>query len=129
LFKDYYAAFIQPRLIAANGSLPDWDNLSGKSASAGRESSDECRSHCEQTGSCVQWAWRPDSCKIGSVVHLGWALGNRPALGSAEDRIEKVSGEALEGAVSGWIMVRVEGLKDAMGGCDLDKMWVTKNDD
>lgn len=62
-------------------------------------------------------------------MHLGWALGNRPALGSAEDRIEKVSGEALEGAVSGWIMVRVEGLKDAMGGCDLDKMWVTKNDD
>lgn len=75
LFKDYYAAFIQPRLISANGSLPDWDNLSGKSASAGRESSDECRSHCEQTGSCVQWAWRPDSCKIGSCCASGLGAG------------------------------------------------------
>jgi hypothetical protein len=77
----------------------------------------------------VQWAWRPDSCKVGNVVHLGWALNNRPALGSAEDRIEKVSGDALKGAVSGWVMERVEALKEGRGECDLDKMWVTKNED
>jgi hypothetical protein len=129
LFKDYYAAFIQPRLIAANGSLPDWDNLSGESVSSAKHDSIACRSHCEQTESCVQWAWRPDSCKMGSVVHLGWALSNRPALGSAEDRIEKVSGDALQGAVSGWIMERVEAHKEGMGECDLDKMRVTKNED
>ena len=66
---------------------------------------------------------------MGSVVHLGWALSNRPGLGSAEDRIEKVSGEALKGAVSGWMMERVEALKESMGACDPDKMWVTKNED
>lgn len=129
LFKDYYAAFIQPRLIAANGTLADWDNLSGEPASASKRDSVACQSHCEQTESCVQWAWRPDSCKVSSVVHLGWALSNRPALGSAEDRIEKVSGDALKGAVSGWILERVEALKEGMGECDLEKAWITKNED
>lgn len=62
-------------------------------------------------------------------MHLGWALSNRPALGSAEDRIEKVSGEALKGAVSGWIMERVEALKKGMGECDADRLWVARNDD
>lgn len=129
LFRDYYTAFIQPRLIAANGSLPDWDNLSGETISSAKEDSAACRSHCEESDSCVQWAWRPDSCKVGSVVHLGWALSNRPALGSAEDRIEKVSGEALKGAVSGWVMERVEGLKEGRGACGQESLWVTKNED
>jgi hypothetical protein len=129
LFKDYYAAFIQPRLVAANGSLENWDNLSGEPAPAGKKDSVACQSHCEETESCVQWAWRPDSCKVGNVVRLGWALSNRPALGSADDRIEKVSGEALKGAVSGWVTERVEALKEGMGECDMEKMWVTKNDD
>jgi len=129
LFRDYYTAFIRPRLIAANGSLPDWDNLSGESITAAKKDTSACRTHCEQTESCVQWAWRPDSCKIGSVVHLGWALRNRPTLGSAEDRIEKVSGEALEGAVSGWVMERVEGLREGMRHCGVNEMWATRNED
>jgi hypothetical protein len=129
LFKDYYAAFIQPRLVAANGSLENWDNLSGEPAPAGKKDSVACQSHCEETESCVQWVWRSDSCKVGNVVRLGWALSNRPALGSADDRIEKVSGEALKGAVSGWVMERVEALKEGMGECDMEKIWVTKNDD
>ena len=66
---------------------------------------------------------------MSSVVHLGWALSNRPALGSAEDRIEKVSGDALKGAVSGWILERVEALKEGMGECDLEKAWITKDED
>jgi hypothetical protein len=129
LFKDYYAAFIQPRLVAANGSLENWDNLSGEPAPAGKKDSVACQSHCEETESCVQWVWRSDSCKVGNVVRLGWALSNRPALGSADDRIEKVSGEALKGAVSGWVTERVEALKEGMGECDMEKIWVTKNDD
>ena len=129
LFRDYYTAFVRPRLVAANGSLPDWDNLSDKSVPEAKESSDVCQSHCEQTESCLQWAWRPDSCKVGTVIHLGWALSIRPSMGSAEDRREKFSGDALKGAVSGWVMERVEALKEGMGACSQDSMWVTKNED
>lgn len=144
LFKDYFAAFVLPRLRAANGSLPDWDNLSSDSTFIGtkmdQSSSDDenphaqtaqtCESFCQKTESCLQWAWRLGSCKVGSVVRLGWALKNRPKLGSAEDRIEKVDGPKLKGAVSGWVLGRIEKhVEEMSGGCGEGEVWVTRNYD
>lgn len=77
LFRDYYAAFIQPHILAANGTLPDWDNLSDEWTFT---SSDEnspavsartCERFCKDNTACVQWAWRPGSCKAGSKIRFG----------------------------------------------------------
>lgn len=136
LFRDYYATFIHPRLLASNGTMADWGNLSDEwtfsteqDSSAHAETRRTCEAFCDQTPSCVQWAWRPGSCKAGSKVRFGWALRNRPALGSAEDRIEKVDGKALEGAVSGWMMDRIQKYRDDMSQCDDGSIWITKNND
>ncbi|KAM0721385.1 hypothetical protein Q7P37_002309 [Cladosporium fusiforme] len=139
LFKDYYHAFIHPRLLATNGSLPGWDNLSNDwkfpdsneqkdiDGHPMMDSEDACRRFCEGQDECLQWSWRPGSCKAGKRVRLGWALENRPHLGSAEDRIEKTEGKSLEGAVSGWMMDRIEKFRTGMKSCDEADMWPTEN--
>jgi hypothetical protein len=77
----------------------------------------------------VQWAWRPGSCKAGSKVRFGWALKNRPKLGSAENRIERVGEERMKGAVSGWLIGRIEEFRERMGSCVEEGRWVTGNVD
>jgi hypothetical protein len=62
-------------------------------------------------------------------VRFGWALKNRPALGSAENRIEKVDGEETRGAVSGWMVGRIEAFREGMGECGEEGRWVTVNMD
>lgn len=135
LFKDYYHAFIHPRLLATNGSLPGWDNLSNdwkfsaeKDEDPAVESAKACKRFCEEKDECLQWSWRPGSCKAGKRVRFGWALANRPKLGSAEDRIEKTAGKSHEGAVSGWMMDRIEKFRTEIKTCDEAKMWPIKND-
>ena len=134
LFRDYYESFIHPRLLAANGSMPDWDNLSNdwsNSAAMGDTASVEnaksCQHFCEQRESCLQWAWRPGSCKAGKIVRLGWALNNRPALGSGDNRIEKAEGKALDGAASGWMLDRIDSFRERMSSCDESQFWLTRN--
>jgi hypothetical protein len=75
----------------------------------------------------VQWAWRPGSCRAGTKVRFGWALKNRPALGSAENRIEKIEEEGVEGAVSGWLIGRIEAFMEGMGECKEEGRWVEGN--
>lgn len=136
LFRDYYTAFIHPRILVANGSLPDWDNLSDEWTFTSAEenppavSAQTCERFCEDNTACVQWVWRPGSCKAGSKVRFGWALKNRPALGSAENRIEKVDDEeGLKGAVSGWLVGRIDAFREGMGECGEDGRWVLGNVD
>lgn len=136
LFRDYYAAFIHPRILAANGLLHDWDNLSDEwtftssdISSPHAETAQACEQFCKDTPSCVQWAWHPGSCKAGSKVRFGWALKNRPALGSAENRIEKVEEEGMKGAVSGWLFGRIDAFREEMGECpDGEGRWVNGNE-
>lgn len=137
LFKDYYHAFVHPRLLATNGSLPGWDNLSNdwKFSAESEEkeerphtvSAEACNKFCEETDECLQWSWRPGSCKAGKRVRFGWALENRPQLGSAEDRIEDTEGKSLEDAVSGWMMERIEKSRTETEACNEAKLWPTEN--
>jgi hypothetical protein len=135
LFKDYYAAFIHPRILAANGSLHDWDNLSDEwtfttaDENPPAKTAQTCERFCNDKADCVQWAWRPGSCKAGSKVRFGWALKNRPKLGSAENRIERIGEERMKGAVSGWLVGRIEKLREEMGSCGEEGRWVTGNVD
>lgn len=75
----------------------------------------------------MQWAWSPGSCKGGKKVRLGWALKNRPELGSAEDRIERTARRRLEGPVSGWMLERDERYREEVGRCEGREVWVVEN--
>jgi len=132
LFADYYAAFVHPRIVAANGTLQDWDNLSdgwtferGKIIDPSYESVEACEQSCRDNPSCLQWAWCPGMCRAGRAVKLGWALSNRPALGSAEDRIAKTGNGGNAGVVSGWLLDRIETFRTAMEPCAENRGWAT----
>lgn len=130
LFSDYYEAFIHPRIAAANGTMDGWDNLSnewvfehGKTVGSAYDSPHACESACREQEQCLQWAWRSGICRAGKMIQLGWALDNRPALGSAEDRIALVEGVASEGATSGWLLDRINEFRTRMGPCMRNKHW------
>lgn len=125
LFADYFEAFIHPRLAVANGTIRGWDNLAkdwsfreGEVESPTYESPDACAHFCQKQKQCLQWSWSPGWCKAGRVVRLGWALENRPALGSADDRIAHLEADDEEKAVSGWLLERVQRYVDKQGECD-----------
>ncbi|KAK5112840.1 hypothetical protein LTR85_011067 [Meristemomyces frigidus] len=143
LFSDYYEAFIHPRLTAANGAMAAWDNLSNEWVSErgsdstitdpigpgpAYTSAHACEALCRQQNQCLQWAWRPGLCRGGKAVQLGWALDNRPALGSAEDKIALVEGPASEGAVSGWLLERIEKWRVERGRCERRRRWTGATD-
>ena len=137
LFRDYYAAFVHPRLVAANWTMPGWDNLSkdwtweekdisGQHKEAYR-SAEDCEQTCRAQPACVQWAWRPGSCRADKMIRLGWALDNRPELGSADDRVVKAGGEGDVDAVSGWLEDRIEAYRKKFEPCGDRSYWITKN--
>ncbi|TKA25907.1 hypothetical protein B0A50_05662 [Salinomyces thailandicus] len=125
LFMDYFDAFINPRLVAANGIMHGWDNLGsdwsfeeGQVESTSYESPQACEEFCREEERCLQWSWSPGLCKAGKAVQLGWALKNRPALGSADDRIKHLAQEDSAKAVSGWFLDRIEDFRNAHAFCD-----------
>ena len=87
LFVHFFDAFVLPRIMASNGIMRAWDNLSKdwifdetnlihgsyKSASA-------CERFCRESDGCLQWAWSPGRCRGGRTIRLGWALNDRPEL-------------------------------------------------
>lgn len=137
LFRDYYAAFVEPRLAAANWSMHFWDNLSKDWTYTAEDhpanfgdahtSAEACEHACREKGTCLQWAWRPGSCRGDKVVRLGWALDSRPELGSADDRVVKAGGEGDDKAVSGWMQDRIDAYKKQFDPCGKRSYWITKN--
>jgi len=122
LFADYFDAFIHPHLTAANGTLAGWDNLSGdwtvrrgEIVDSAYETAEACETVYHHNPKCLQWAWSPGLCRGGRLVRLGWALDNRPALGSADGRIAHAAEN--DGAVSGWLLDRIEAFRAAQGSC------------
>ena len=135
LFSNYFAAFIEPRITAANGTMPDWDNLSndwvfeqGKIVDSSYMSATACERFCRRKSDCLQWAWSPGLCRGGKAIRLGWALSNRPALGSAEDRIAQAGSLGTKGAVSGWLLDRIAEFKEQQGSCKARNLWDTHVD-
>lgn len=131
-FADYYAAFIHPRIATANGTMYGWDNLSndwvferGKIISPAYATADACKAFCIERQACLQWAWSPGRCRAGKAVRLGWAIDNRPELGSAEDRVVDAASDGDEGVVSGWLLDRIETVQARQGSCDAQQRWTT----
>lgn len=125
LFRDYYHAFIHPRLAIANWRMTAWDNLSGDWAvdkgddtgSDAHQSETACEAFCRGRSSCLQWSWRPGACRGSKWVHLGWHVQNRPAMGSAEDRLELVEDTGYVMMVSGWLEDRIVAYAERMEPC------------
>jgi len=135
LFADYYTALVRPRIVSANGTLRQWDNLSKDWVFDCRgvlnpacESAIACEAFCRDSPACLQWAWTTNVCRGSTVVKLGWALHNRPALGSAEDRVAKADAEAGQGSVSGRLVDRIDAFTSGIGACEQKMHWVTEND-
>jgi hypothetical protein len=136
-FSDYFRRFVEPQIRAGNGALPSWDNLSAdwvqneeEAVNHAYTSATACESFCRSLDECLQWFWAPGFCKGGKVPRLGWAIQNRPSLGSAEDRIEKLDASEVEGALSGWMMEWVEAYATALDEkCQETRLWITENDD
>lgn len=125
LFADYYEHFTHPRIAAANGTMDNWDNLSDswtldqkKIMSPAYANASACEAECRRREDCLQWSYRPGMCRGGEAVKLGWALDKRPALGSAEDKIQAVEGANGPDAVSGWLIGRIEQFRLEQGPCD-----------
>ena len=109
LFRDYYSAFVEPLITSTNNNTLDaWDSLSSDWAFDALTPNDPwdserrcdisvetlwaCKHFCKNMRPCVQWTWRPGSYRGVKKVRLGWPMGKRLSLGSAEDRVEKVAG-------------------------------------
>lgn len=139
LFRDYYAAFVEPRLAAANWAMHAWDNLSNdwtytaddhpSNFAEAHTSAEACERTCRDKASCLQWAWRPGTCRGDKLVRLGWALNNRPELGSADDMKVNAGGEGDENAISGWLKDRIEDYKKQFDPCGQRSYWITRNKD
>ncbi|KAK4889237.1 hypothetical protein LTR27_011914 [Elasticomyces elasticus] len=132
LFADYFAALIEPRITAANGTMSKWDNLSndwmwedGKIAHHLYASAAACEAFCHGQSQCLQWAWSPGVCRGGKTIRLGWAIDSRPALGSAEDRVAQLGEHGTDGAVSGWLLDRIVAYRVEHEPCGTAGMWGT----
>ncbi|KAH9842146.1 Glycosyltransferase family 31 protein [Teratosphaeria destructans] len=131
-FADYYARLVEPRIYANNGTLTDWDNLSdewvvrkGIKHHKSSDNAENCEAFCRSEDECLQWFWAPGICRGGKKPRLGWALDNRPALGSAGHRVAKLDSQE---SVSGWLVDRLEAYKAQHEPCSTDEVWITRND-
>ena len=137
LFRDYYAAFVEPRLATANWTMRGWDNLSNDWSYTTEDHPPSfkdaptdpvaCEQACRDRDTCLQWAWRPGSCRGDKVVRLGWALDSRPELGSADDRVVDAGGDGDDQAVCSWLEDRIAEYKRQFDPCGQRSYWITRN--
>ena len=113
-FKDYFQMFLVP-LIRQSQNRTDWDNLANSitlddqsRSQYAHYSVDSCRAACDLRQSCVQYAWEPNKCRLGTVVRWGEAV-------SSDKRM-----------ISGWHHQRVERFGETVtkGVCSEEDVWL-----
>ena len=118
-FRDYFQMFLVP-LIRQSQNRTDWDNLANSltlddqsRSQYAHYSVDSCRAACDLRQSCVQYAWEPNKCRLGTVVRWGEAV-------SADKRM-----------ISGWHHQRVERFGETVtkGVCSEDDVWLVPGDE
>jgi Fringe-like len=112
LFRDYFQTFLIP-LLRTTHNRTDWDNLANSltyTDSSGGQfahySFAACRAACDLRLSCVQYAWEPNKCRLGTVVRLG----------------EKVASDKR--MMSGWNPKRVEKFGAKVDACTAEKEYL-----
>lgn len=128
LYRDVFAAFIQPRLEVEKAG---WINLSEEVAEIvvnpeGTErshlqemgSKDICRSVCETRQDCLQWMWRNKVCTVSNVVKLG-RRETQQRNGVEDDKTQ---------VISGWMLDRInEWTMNANRECKEESRWILNN--
>jgi hypothetical protein len=118
-FKDYFQMFLVP-LIRQSQNRTDWDNLANSltyddqsRSQYAHYSVDSCRAACDLRQSCVQYAWEPNKCRLGTVVRWGESV-------SSDKRM-----------ISGWLPHRVERFGEGVskGVCSQDEVWLIPGDE
>jgi hypothetical protein len=118
-FKDYFQMFLVP-LIRQSQNRTDWDNLANSLTYTDQSRSqyahysfDACRAACDLRQSCVQYAWEPNKCRLGTVVRWGESA-------STEKRM-----------MSGWLSQRVERFGEGVsrGLCPDSDVWILPSDE
>ncbi|RDI86328.1 hypothetical protein Vi05172_g3870 [Venturia inaequalis] len=112
LFRDYFQTFLIP-LLRTTHNRTDWDNLANSltyTDSSGGQfahySFASCRAACDLRLSCVQYAWEPNKCRLGTVVRLG----------------EKVVSDKR--MMSGWNPKRVEKFGAKVDACTAERAYL-----
>lgn len=112
LFRDYFQTFLIP-LLRTTHNRTDWDNLANSltyTDSSGGQfahySFASCRAACDLRLSCVQYAWEPNKCRLGTVVRLG----------------EKVASDKR--MMSGWNPKRVEKFGAKVDACTVERAYL-----
>ncbi|KAL9086655.1 MAG: hypothetical protein Q9159_004064 [Coniocarpon cinnabarinum] len=65
-------------------------------------SAEACSMACDNMQECLQWSWKPDKCRLGTVIRLG------------KDVSKDEEGQHM---VSGWLVHRVERFRRKMEPC------------
>lgn len=114
LFRDLFQSLLIP-LIHSSPNISNWDNLassltytdSSGSGQFAHMTFDSCRAACDLRQDCVQFAWEPNKCRLGNVVHLGEAVDSDKRM------------------TSGWVLHRAERYgQQVVGDCGLENPFV-----
>ena len=114
LFRDLFQSLLLP-VISSSPNISNWDNLassleytdSSGSGQFAHMTFDSCRAACDLRDECLQFAWEPNRCRLGNVVHLGESV-------DADKRMS-----------SGWVLRRVERYgQQVVGDCASENPFV-----
>lgn len=114
LFRDLFQSLLLP-LIHSSPNISNWDNLASSleytdSSGSGQYAHmtfDSCRAACDLREECVQFAWEPNRCRIGTVVRLGEPVDSERRMSS------------------GWVQRRVERYgQQVVGDCGTESPYV-----
>lgn len=106
LYRDFFDGFMIPLLTQSNNRT-DWDNFSSahvltdqtRSSGYGHASAEGCRAACDIRSKCVQYAYEPGKCRLGTAIKIGEPV-------SAEKRMK-----------SGWLPHRARKFSNSFGSC------------
>jgi hypothetical protein len=121
LYKDLFSLLLLD-VLRAHPNRSQWDNLANSytytddsRAQFAHFSFEACRAACDLRGECLQYAWEPNKCRIGTVVRIGEPV----------EISEKTRGSDRERMISGWSVPRVEKwVSKQEGKCEGESAWL-----
>ena len=121
LFKDVFRSHVL-ETIRQYPTRSRWDNLADSytytatlRSQFAHVSVDACRAACDLRDECLQFAWEPNKCRLGTVVRIGESIvSGREKPSGNRDRL-----------VSGWMVSRIERwMQHQDSRCERESAWL-----